>query len=230
MNDVKKIETGGVVLQKQVESLVITNQMTYDVASSTLLGVKAHIKKLKEALSPQCDSAYATWQTALAQRTKYVSPYESLEKELKEKMAAYEVEQEAKRILAQEEARLRAKAETEKLQEEYKDAIDKAIDGGDLDEAEALRQEAEIAVVPPAIIDTSVTKIKGVISMDDYIVEITDPIKFLKAVTSKKINIAIDKIITWKVGGIKTYIKSTGTTEIPGISIKKSKIIGGKPS
>lgn len=67
-------------------------------------------------------------------------------------------------------------------------------------------------------------------SASDWEIGVVDPQEFLRWVLNKgkKPKIALDRLLTFKLGAIKDYVKTTDTKEIPGVSVKPRKNIAVK--
>lgn len=202
--------------------LVIINQQNYDLASKGSLQIKTQMAQVEAALDPQCKAAYTSWQIALNQKKHYLTPLEEALKIVKRKMGDYEIKQEQERQLEQAKLCAAAEKEEEERKKELDKKIAKAEKKGDTSLVDILELEKDTMALAPVIVPT-LSKMNGLSSSNDYDVTITDAKAFLKAVIIGKIQINLDKIITWKLGGIKIYIKTTGTETIPGLLIVKTK-------
>lgn len=122
-----------------------------------------------------------------------------------------------------------------KAMEPLKDAeliLKDKISDFELAEEKRIEKEKAKAVKPkmtkngfrPAPVVVKAKKASGLVSQDDWKITVDDPVKLLKAVVSGKTNINLDKLVTIKTGVIKSYIRATGQTKIPGCTVQKGKI------
>ena len=90
---------------------------------------------------------------------------------------------------------------------------------------EMLGVELDTIVVAPAEYVAPAAKSSG--SAKDWDIEVVDPAKFMRWVLNKgkKPILDLDLTISFKLGAVKNYIKTTDTTSIPGLSIKPKKRI-----
>lgn len=200
------------------EGMVIRNTDDAIVAVDFLRNVNAAKKKVEEFFAPQLGSAYATWQTILAQKKQYISPLEAAEKLVKGKKTEFDLEQlrivECERQRAEEKARL----EEEKLAVK----IQKKIDRTDDEEKLAILQERlETISVPRDMVESPVKVNATQKSFDVTVIDIMD---LIEAVVKGEVNVDPDLLFEVKIKVLKDYLKLSGKTSIPGCSVKKTLI------
>lgn len=217
-NELAAVEREVASVTSVAEGMVVRNTDDAIVAVDFLRKVNAAKKKVEEFFAPQLGSAYATWQTILAQKKQYISPLEAAEKLVKGKKTEFDLEQlrivECERQRAEEKARL----EEEKLAVK----IQKKIDRTDDEEKLAILQERlETISVPRDMVESPVKVNATQKSFDVTVIDIMD---LLEAVVKGEVNVDPDLLFEVKIKVLKDYLKLSGKTSIPGCSVKKTLI------
>ncbi len=217
-NELATVEREVASVTSVAEGMVIRNTDDAIAAVDFLRNVNAAKKKVEEFFAPQLGSAYATWQTILAQKKQYISPLEAAEKLVKRKKTEFDLEQlrivECERQRAEEKARL----EEEKLAAK----IQKKIDRTDDEEKLAILQERlETISVPRDMVESPVKVNATQKSFDVTVIDIMD---LLEAVVKGEVNVDPDLLFEVKIKVLKDYLKLSGKTSIPGCSVKKTLI------
>jgi len=217
-NELAAVEREVASVTSVAEGMVIRNTDDAIVAVDFLRNVNAAKKKVEEFFAPQLGSAYATWQTILAQKKQYISPLEAAEKLVKGKKTEFDLEQlrivECERQRAEEKARL----EEEKLAAK----IQKKIDRTDDEEKLAILQERlETISVPRDMVESPVKVNATQKSFDVTVIDIMD---LMEAVVKGEVNVDPDLLFEVKIKVLKDYLKLSGKTSIPGCSVKKTLI------
>lgn len=205
-----------IIAAKQIQ---ISDLESANAAVDFLKRIKKAKKWVNDLLDSQCKSAYETWQVALAKKNGLMKPLDEAEKIVKGEKTRFDKEQLQLREKLLAEARERAEKEEEKERNRILKRIEKTND----EEKKAfLREQFETVHVPidPVLIEP--IKVDGATLQSDYSVEIVNPMELLKAITSGLILINVDKLITFKIGCLKDYIKLTGATLIPGCKVEKT--------
>lgn len=217
-NELAAVEREVASVTSVAEGMVIRNTNDAIAAVDFLRNVNAAKKKVEEFFAPQLGSAYATWQTILAQKKQYISPLEAAEKLVKGKKTEFDLEQlrivECERQRAEEKARL----EEEKLAAK----IQKKIDRTDDEEKLAILQERlETISVPRDMVESPVKVNATQKSFDVTVIDIMD---LMEAVVKGEVNVDPDLLFEVKIKVLKDYLKLSGKTSIPGCSVKKTLI------
>ena len=217
-NELAAVEREVASVTSVAEGMVVRNTDDAIVAVDFLRKVNAAKKKVEEFFAPQLGSAYATWQTILAQKKQYISPLEAAEKLVKGKKTEFDLEQlrivECERQRAEEKARL----EEEKLAAK----IQKKIDRTDDEEKLAILQERlETISVPRDMVESPVKVNATQKSFDVTVIDIMD---LMEAVVKGEVNVDPDLLFEVKIKVLKDYLKLSGKTSIPGCSVKKTLI------
>lgn len=217
-NELAAVEREVASVTSVAEGMVVKTTEDAIVAVDFLKNVNAAKKKVEEFFAPQLGSAYATWQTILAQKKQYISPLEAAEKLVKGKKTEFDLEQlrivECERQRAEEKARL----EEEKLAAK----IQKKIDRTDDEEKLAILQERlETISVPRDMVESPVKVNATQKSFDVTVIDIMD---LMEAVVKGEVNVDPDLLFEVKIKVLKDYLKLSGKTSIPGCSVKKTLI------
>ena len=217
-NELAAVEREVASVTSVAEGMVVKTTEDAIVAVDFLRNVNAAKKKVEEFFAPQLGSAYATWQTILAQKKQYISPLEAAEKLVKGKKTEFDLEQlrivECERQRAEEKARL----EEEKLAAK----IQKKIDRTDDEEKLAILQERlETISVPRDMVESPVKVNATQKSFDVTVIDIMD---LMEAVVKGEVNVDPDLLFEVKIKVLKDYLKLSGKTSIPGCSVKKTLI------
>lgn len=198
-----KVESHDLVVKAQ--NMAIKTQEGYVGGAEFLKSLKSLQKKASDFFSPIVSKAYDTWKTAKAKENEVIDPLKKAESLVKNKMIEYDAEQ--RRIA--EEAQRKADEDARKAQEKITAKADKAAESGDLEKAQALRQQAASAPVP--IIEKSTPKVAGIKSRENWEFEIVDiykvPIEYL-LVDESKVKKAVNIFKkTDAIPGIRAYRK-----------------------
>jgi hypothetical protein len=208
-----KIDRKMTRMQDTIDTLQVIDQRSYDQAGAILLGLKTAITEVEDALDPQCKSAYSNWQIALAQKKKYLTPYQEMEAKVKQAMGDYFLIQEQKRIEDQRRVEAEATALEEKERVKILKKAEKAEEKGNLDKADQLRMDAEMVHIPQVQVSPTIQKMVGVATRIDHNIEVVDPMALIKAIAKGEVKINVDKLITFKSTILKQYYDATG--EVP---------------
>ena len=202
----------------------VVSESSREMAYEFCKGIKTAKQQVEDVLGKQVKAAHESWKIALTIKNQYMEPFEKAERTVKNKITAYELEQE--RI--EEQRRQEALKQQQKQEAALHRALDKKIAAaekkGNVDLAEELELEKNMTVVPIMEIEPVLSSIKGKASQKDYKVTVTDPNKLLQSVLKKEVQINLDKLVTIKVGAIKSFVKATGIVRIPGCIIEETKI------
>jgi hypothetical protein len=205
--------------KETVLEIEVVNQGSRDLAADVLLKVKQKQKEVENALDPQCKSAYEAWQTALGQKKKYLAPYIEAENELKVRISSYDLGQRRLQEEMSRRAQEEARKEEAKLKAKLEKKAAKAEDRGDTDLAGELRDEIDSVFAPTVVPNLIPEKSTGITSTEDCEITVVDLREALKWLIASTLD--VDSIVTIKVGPIKSYVKLTKATVLPGIRIEK---------
>ena len=217
-NELAAVEREVASVTSVAEGMVIRNTNDAIAAVDFLRNVNAAKKKVEEFFAPQLGSAYATWQTILAQKKQYISPLEAAEKLVKGKKTEFDLEQ---RRIAEEQQRKadeKARIADEKLRARIQKKIDKTDDE---EKVAVLQEQLETAHVPRVVVEAPVKLNATQKSFDVTVIDIMD---LMEAVVKGEVNVDPDLLFEVKIKVLKDYLKLSGKTSIPGCSVKKTLI------
>ena len=177
----EKIEANGNALVEQANTTVVLTPTQYQNGIKLLDVAKDFIKAVKKVWDPVCENANMAHKTATAARKDQLAPFAEVEKIIKGKLNAYDLEQE--RLRREEEARqqkLRQEA-TARLIKEQDEKLAEALrleQEGKSGEAEALVDDAadiqeQFESMPAPVIEKNTPK--GVSYIDNWKAVIIDP-------------------------------------------------------
>lgn len=201
-------------IENTANSIVITNQETYENAVKFAKTIKEANKKVTEYWKPSKESAALAHKTICQKEKDMLEPLKKAETILKSKMIEYTTEQE--KIRQEEEIRLRE--EQEKLALEQLQKSEELKQQGNVVEASITEQNAFAISEINTKVESTVKKVDGMAYQTDYVIEITDATKVPNYINGIEIR-PID------TSAIKKLVKMTSNTvEIPGVVIKETKI------
>lgn len=205
-------------IAEKVNSLVITNQDSYEVGASLKITLSTFRKKLNLFFDPMVSKAKASYEEAKATRDKILNPTKSLEDAVKDKLKTHERQKAAEA----EEARLKAEKEKQqKIDEENKrrreEAEQKAKDEAEVfgvDEKDVEVEEIEEATADDVEVEQplgTIDKISGLGIRKTYfakVINIEDlPIQYHLPDMVALNKIARDTKATAKIKGAEFYEK-----------------------
>lgn len=209
-------------LTARVQRMEVTSQESLITATDLLKNVVLVRKKAETMFDPQVEAAYKSWKISCSQKSTFIGPLLSAEKEIKDKTGKYILQQE--KILEQQ--RLKAEEEARKKEEKLRAKLQKKIEKTTDNETKAILEEQydNVLVAPDtAYLSTSV-KVDGMSKQKDFRIEVVNKYKLLKAVINGELDVDIDGLIDVKIGVLKTYLKNSGKTSIVGCTVEQTLI------
>lgn len=222
--DTQKEDTLGkqaTAMERQVAALVVDSDLGYSAAGEMLKKLKGVQKKVKDYWEPLRKSAKEAYDKVNDKKKEMLGPLESAERILKNKMAAYAVEQERKQQEAAERQRAEARAEADRL---LADAI-QADASGDHDTVEAAVTFAEVyddVAMTASAAAPKKPKVAGI--------SLTKTWK-IKSIDSAKVPVSINgtEIRPVDTAAVMRLIKeSKGQISIPGIEFVEDYSVGAQ--
>ncbi len=196
-------EVSGVTIQ--VEGMIVDSEDAYQMAAELGTAIKTQAKKVAEFFAPMKKRASDAHKEICAREKMMLSPLQAAEKELKNKMGTYRLEEDRKRREAEEAAR---RAALEEQRRKEAEALALAEQGRE-DEAMNALAEAEVAenVVKTGVYAPPPQKVSGVSVSKDWAITKIDPdkvpIEIAGAVIRPVDEAAIMRLIRATKGGIK---------------------------
>lgn len=235
--DEKALAKQSETLSTQINTLAVTDQATYNLASQALISVKQWIAQLEGIFGPSKKALNAAVLNLRNEEKRVIGPRlafaEQLERSIKMKMGTFlQIEEDRKRKEAREEqARKDREAEAERKKLEKK--ADKAEEKGKDATADQLRMQAAAVVAPVVPVAPAVSYAgTGTSSRDDISVEIVDARLFLKYLLESGAPVA--DMIEFKYARVKKFVEGLAVAEgeavqtAPGIRVEKKKIINSR--
>ena len=134
----------------KASELAILDNKGFETAGGMLVELKTYAKRVEEYWAEPKKTAYATWKDICAKEKAILDPLNQAEGLIKQKMATYQREQEAKERAIREELERRQREESERLlkEAEEKEAAGDIL-GADLAlaQAELMEQSAPVAAI-----------------------------------------------------------------------------------
>ena len=196
-------EVSGVTIQ--VEGMIVDSEDAYQMAAELGTAIKTQAKKVAEFFAPMKKRASDAHKEICAREKMMLPPPQAAEKELKDKMGTYRLEEDRKRRAAEEAARQAALEEQRRKEAE---ALALAEQGRE-DEAMSALAEAEVAenVAKTGVYAPAPQKVSGVSVTKDWEITKVDPdkvpIEIAGAVIRPVDEAAIMRLVRATKGGIK---------------------------
>lgn len=173
---------GSSLVLKVAERMEIASPADYRWAADELRQVKTKMKELdsdRRKITSKLDAAKKSIMDLFREPLQFLADAETV---IKRKMLAWQQEEERKRREAEALARENQRKEQERLQAQAK----KAEQRGKVEQAEALRQQADAT---PAIAPPAPQKVAGLSTREDWEAEVVDKMALVKAVAAGKVPI-----------------------------------------
>jgi hypothetical protein len=172
MNEQQQQQETNLTVQK-AEALIITNNADYEAAGTALVEIKTYNKRVQDYWKEPKDNAYKAWKGICAKEKVILDPLNEAEGLIKQKMATYQREQEAKERAIRAELERCQREEAERL---LKEAEEKEA-AGDMLGADLAMTQAELveSASPVAVMQTA--KAFGISSKKVWKARVTDESK-----------------------------------------------------
>lgn len=196
-------EVSGVTIQ--VEGMIVDSEDAYQMAAELGTAIKTQAKKVAEFFAPMKKRASDAHKEICAREKMMLSPLQAAEKELKNKMGTFRLEEDRRRREAEEQARRAAQEEQRRKEAEALELESQ----GRFEEAGAALAEAEVAesVVKTGVYAQAPRKAAGVSVGKDWAITKIDPamvpVEIAGAVIRPVDEAAIMRLIRATKGGIK---------------------------
>lgn len=212
VNDEARQDEDNRALQAKAASLVIMNDQQYQEAAEIGKEIKRRAKMVTDLFQPIKEAANKAHKAACAREKEMLLPLQEAERMVKASMSAYTMEQERKRLEAEETARKAREEEARRMLEQAV-ALDEQ---GDSEAAAAVLEDAQVMAETPAVAAPAVLVTKGVTQKKVWDIQIVSPgdvpVSFA-GVVIRPIDIAtIKKLVT----------ASKGKMQIPGVKVIES--------
>lgn len=204
------------------QSLTIKSQEDSVSAQSFLKEIKAKTKAANDRIEPSVKAAHSAWKKIKDLQNSIIEPLERAEKLIKQKVVAWESEQERKRQdeirKAQALADEKARKEREKLEEKARIAAEQ----GKVEKAEALLEKSQEVVAAPVFTPPTMPKQEGMSFRSNWKAEVTDKLALMKYAVETG-NLPFFEVNQSVVNNLAKATK--GSMAIPGIKFVEEKVM-----
>lgn len=199
----------------QANEMVITDNQSFEAAGNWLRDLKTYYKRVEEYWKPIKGNAYKAWKGITTKEKAVLSPLDTAEKTVKDKMATYQREQETKERAIREELERRQREETERL---LKEAQEKEA-AGDILGADLALAQAEMVESSSPVATVQTAKADGVGSRKVWKSRVIDESKVPIDVAGVIIR-PIDQSALDKLAKL-----TEGKTQIPGVEFYQDIVV-----
>ena len=215
---IEQTEQKALSIPDQAKALTVASNEDYTQGETLLSSCKQLETEIHAAFDPIVEKAHLAHKEAVAQRAKYLNPIEEGRKILKQKMIAFQQEQE--RIRREEQARLEAEAQ-KRAEDEALALASQAEAEGNTEMAEAIISEPVQAA--PVVLPKMAPKASRLSAGKTlWYAEVTDIKALCKAIADGKASINLIEPNMTALNNMARAMKST--MNIPGVQAK-SKIV-----
>ena len=207
---VPALDEKAITLKSQADAISIQNDGQFVTAGEFLKGVLALKKEITSSWEPTIQAAHKAHRSAIESRDKHLIPVIEAERQIKNKLSAYQLLQETIRRQLEEEEKARVQAETEALEA----AARELAEGGEYSAAKATVRQvfdikpAEVAATP---------KIKGISFSENWTFSVVDPLAVPREY------LMVDEV---KIRQVVKALK--GDCKIPGVQVRCEKVASGR--
>lgn len=219
--DEQALQNEVMVIDEQMNSLVVKDAESYQIAGEMVINLKSLRKKIVEYWKDTKEKARKTWQDICAKESQMLDPVDQRIKNTNKKVSDYLTEQE--RLRRVEQARLDKEREDREAAERAKleKKAEKAEEKGNTEKAEELREKAAEVYVPPSVVQPTVEKTTrmdaGTVSAQgDIDIIVRDPMAVLKGVVAGTVPISV---ITISESKLKAHAKAFKLKTLDGCDI-----------
>lgn len=215
--DAKDAQESAVVLYDRSTVLVIQNQADYEGAASCLQAIKSKARAIDEKRKEITKPLDAAKKAVMDLFRKPLELLSQAEGNVKNILRTYDQEQE--KIRQEQEAKLRRQAEAEEARKKkaLEERAKKAEEKGNIEKAEALREQKEEVLVEAPVLAPRTETPKGISYKDKWVAIVTD---FAKLPNEYKLP---------NMPMLHKMAQATkGKVLIPGVEFKVEKIVAGR--
>lgn len=203
-------EVAASAIVQYAESLQIKSYEDTALAQSQLQEIKRRQKIVKDRLEPIRENQHKAWKGVCNLITDLLKPLEAAESMIKKKCIAFDDEQRRKQEEAARRAEAQRQEEERKKQEKLEAQAKKAEEKGQIEKAEALREQKEaVAIAPQFIPPPPPTAIKGSSFRKTWKGEVTDMVALCRAIAEGK---ASPNLVMANMPAINAHAKANKDT------------------
>lgn len=193
--------------------IVVSDQPTRDAAMEFLKSVKAAAKRVKEYWEPKKTKAHAAWKEIVAAETQMLDPLTAAEATVKQKVVAFDAEQERIRIAEQRQLQAEADAEAERERQRLLKEAAKL-------KTPELREErmaaAEAVIAPTVVVAPAVAKGKGEATVTRWRAELVSKQELVASAANGN-GLAMALLCFDQVAANKQAVASKNNIPVPGV-------------
>jgi hypothetical protein len=217
MNEQQQQQETNLTVQK-AEALMIANNTDYEAAGAALVEIKTYNKRVTDYWKEPKDNAYKAWKGICAKEKAILDPLNQAEGLIKQKMATYQREQEAKERAIREELERRQREEAERL---FREAQEKEA-AGDMLGADLAMAQAELVESASPVATIQTASASGISSKKVWKARITDE-------TAVPVEVAGIIIRPVDEAALNNLAKATkGKAKIPGVEFYEDIIMSAR--
>ena len=203
-------------LQKEVQSaqnyataLEIRTTDDSISAQELLQEIKTKAKSVEQFFQDMKQKAYDSWKEIVSKEKAYLDPLAAAEKIIKGKVIAYEGIQERKRQDEARKAQAKADEEARKEQEKLEARAAKAEEKGNVEQADALREQKQLVRPEPVFTPPEPTKVQGSTFKRVWRGDVTDLALLCRSIADGKAPLGL---ISVNVSALNAFAKGVKNT------------------
>jgi hypothetical protein len=208
----------------QANAISVRSPDDYSAAAIFLKAMKAAQKKVTDFFGPMKTAAHQAWKKVCDGERTFLEPLQIAERTVKERMTSWQIEEEKKaekeRLKLQAELEKKARKEKEKLEERAA----RAEENGDTEKAEALREQAEMAVAPAINVESAAPKVDGISTRKVWKATVEDKAAFLTFAAEDKTGVFL-AMIEINETALSRIAKGEASPNIPGVIFRRETVM-----
>ena len=213
-----EVEQKALTIPEQAKGLTVSSNEQYEQGEGLLATCKQLETEIHAAFDPIVEKANLAHKEAVAQRTKYLTPIEEGRKILKQKMIAYQSDQEIKRF--KEQQRLEAEARKRADDEALASAVQAEAEG-DKETADAILSEP-VQVAPVVAQRTAPAASRLSAGRSVWSAEVVNLMMLVKSIAAGTQPITLIQANETALNGMARSLK--GSMAIPGVKAVERKV------
>lgn len=220
INSIIDAESQAIELNQQLTAIVITGQLSYDVAVEARTKSKNWLKSANDWFDSIQKPAYETYKGILDKRKQVCDPVDRQVAAINRALINFDAEQE--RIRRREQWELEERARKEAEAQKLADAVHLEETGADEETVEAVLS-APVQVTAPMVAAPTYERSSAVVYKDNWGGEVTDLWALIKAVAKDKSKINLLQVNQPALNQLAKALKET--MSIPGVRPVNNKVV-----
>jgi len=204
--------------QMAAAELEVVDQAALDYAQSKLMGIAALKKEIVDAFSGPKQQALTTHRAIVALERRFLQPLEECDLEIRGKVRAFLLEEQA----TQKRAEAEAAAAARKAQEEAEAEAAELAAAGEPELAEIARAEAA-EHTPPQVPMVQAAKASNISTTDHWVATVTDKMALIKMVAEGRAQPALLEVDMKVLGGLARSLKNE--LKLDGVEVKNEPVV-----